>query len=82
MKTRLNITVEQNLLEKVKVYAIHKQISVSSLIESYFETIVKTSSKRKNLLDMVDKLEPDAEVVAQSYKKEFFYEDQKAKYGF
>ncbi|MGF7232228.1 DUF6364 family protein [Arachidicoccus sp.] len=62
MKTRLNITVEQHLLEKVKSYAINQQVSISSLIEDYFE--------------------PDSNIVADSYNKDNFYEDQKAKYGF
>jgi hypothetical protein len=82
MKTRLNITVEQQLLEKVKAYALHQQVSLSSLIEAYFEKVIKTSAKRKNLLDMVDKLEPDQKVVAESYNKDNFYENQKGKYGF
>lgn len=82
MKTRLNITIEQNVLEKVKVYAIKKQISVSKLIEDYFESIIKANSKRKPLLDMVDKLDPDPSIVAESYNKESFYENKKSKYGF
>lgn len=82
MKTRLNITVEQHLLEKVKSYAINQQVSISSLIEDYFEKVIRTNSKRNNLLDMVDKLEPDSNIVADSYNKDNFYEDQKAKYGF
>lgn len=82
MKTRLNITVEQHLLEKVKSYAISQQVSISSLIEDYFEKIIRTNTKKNNLLDMVDKLEPASNMVADSYSKENFYEDQKAKYGF
>ena len=82
MKARLNITIEQQLLNKVKVYALRNQISVSSLIEDYLETIVHMSSKRKNLLDMVDKLHPDPKMVAESSHKEAFYEQQKEKYGF
>lgn len=82
MKTRLNITIEQTLLEKVKVYALRKQISISSLIEDYLETVVRTKSKRRNIIDMVDKLHPDPHMVLQSNDKDSFYEDQKQKYGF
>lgn len=82
MKTRLNITVEQHLLEKMKVYAIKQQVSLSSLIEDYFEKVIKTKTKKNNLLDMIDKLEPDSKIVADSYSKNNFYEDQRTKYGF
>ena len=41
-----------------------------------------TNAKRNNLLDMVDKLEPDSKTVAGSYNKDNFYEDQKAKNDF
>jgi len=81
MKTRFNITIEQNLLEKVKIYAVKRQVSVSSLIEDYFKSIVHGASKRRNLLDMVDNLHPDPKVVAESNNKEAFYENQKRKYG-
>ena len=82
MKARLNITVEQHLLEKMKSYAINQQVSLSSLIEAYFEKVIRTNAKKNHLLDMVDKLEPDSNIVTDSYNKDSFYEDQKAKYGF
>jgi len=82
MKTRLNITIEETLLKRVKSYAIKKQISVSGLIENYLETVVRISPKRTNLLDMIDKLEPNQKIVTESNEKASFYESQKDKYGF
>lgn len=82
MKTRLNITVEQHLLEKMKAYAIYQQVSLSSLIEDYFEKVVRTNTKKNNLLDLVNKLDLDSKIVADSYNKNNFYEEQKSKYGF
>lgn len=82
MKTRLNITIEETLLKRVKSYAIKKQISVSGLIENYLETVVRISPKRTNLLDMIDKLEPNQKIVTESNEKASFYESQKEKYGF
>ncbi len=82
MKTRLNITIEQNLLDNIKVYAEKKRVSVSQLIENYFETVIHVSGKRKTILDMVDKLNPDPKVVEESSRKESFYEAQSEKYGF
>jgi len=82
MKTRLNITIEQSILEKAKVYALKKQVSISGLIEDYLETVVRAKSRRRNIVDMVDKLHPDPHIVSQSYSKDSFYEDQKEKHGF
>jgi hypothetical protein len=82
MKARLNITIEQQLLDKVKVYALRKHVSISALVEDYLEAIVHGPSKRKNLLEMIDKLHPNPKVVAESHHKEAFYEKQKEEYGF
>ncbi|ANI88930.1 hypothetical protein A9P82_06250 [Arachidicoccus ginsenosidimutans] len=82
MKTRLNITIEENLLEKVKVFAIKKQTSISQMIENYLDSLVNSTNKEKNILDIIDKLNPDQNLVADSYKKQNFYEQQHEKYGF
>lgn len=82
MKTRLNITIEQNLLEKVKVYASKKQVSISNLIEEYLKTVVRPKSRRTNIIDIVDRLHPDSNIVSRSNSKNSFYEDQKERHGF
>jgi hypothetical protein len=66
MKERLNLTIDGALLEAMKVYAAAKGISVSELVENYFRSVTKPV-QRKNILDLVDELEPP---------------DNKAKYGF
>ncbi|GAA4302576.1 DUF6364 family protein [Compostibacter hankyongensis] len=82
MKARLNITIEESLLERAKVYAMKKRVSLSSLVGDYLEAIVHASPRRKTIVDMVDKLEPDPEVIAESSRQAAFYESQKEKYGF
>jgi lipopolysaccharide biosynthesis regulator YciM len=54
MKARLNITIEQTLLEEVKKIAAQKKTSVSELVEDYFKVITKP--KRKSLLEVLDEL--------------------------
>ena len=54
MKARLNITIEQTLLEEVKKIAAKKKTSVSELVEEYFKVITKP--KRKSLLEVLDEL--------------------------
>lgn len=80
MKARLNLTIEHSLLENVKSYAVKQQQSVSELVEGYFKTVTKPS-KRKNILQLVDKL--DKPVIAEkSDLKELYYKENAKKYGF
>ncbi|SDD81657.1 DUF6364 family protein [Niabella drilacis] len=83
MKVRFNTTIDAQLLEAVKIVAVKQQMSVSQLIEDYFRTIVRRKpARKKNLLDMVDRLTPNEAIIRQSMEKSAFYEDQQEKYGF
>ncbi|MCA6448614.1 MAG: hypothetical protein IM584_08030 [Chitinophagaceae bacterium] len=80
MKARLNLTIEDSLLENVKNYAAKQQQSVSELVEGYFKTVTKPS-KRKNILHLVEKL--DKPVIAEEADlKELYYKENAKKYGF
>ncbi len=82
MKARLNLTIEEELLNKVKVYAGKKQSSVSQLVEEYFENLTK-KTKKKSLLDIIEDL-PKSKIEFPKdfdFKKEY-YEQNKKKYGF
>lgn len=82
MKARLNITIEEDLVYKIKSYAEKHQSSVSQLIEDYFKTIVK-KPKRKSLLDVIEELpKPKTQYRDDfDFKKEYF-NDRAEKYGF
>ncbi len=80
MKTRLNLTVDQALLDFIKAYAASRHTSVSELVESYFKTMAKPAG-RKNILQLVEKLEKPA-IDPQLDLKESFYQEQSGKYGF
>lgn len=80
MKTRLTITIECNLLEDVKSYAVKQQKSVSELVEGYFKSVTKPS-KRKNILHLIEKI--DKPVIADNADlKDLFYKENIRKYGF
>jgi hypothetical protein len=80
MKTRLNLTIEENLLDTIKQYAVSKRTSVSELVEGYFKTLTKTG-RRKNILKEIEGLKkPDFDINADL--EELFYLDQSKKYGF
>lgn len=80
MKARLNLTIENKLLEEVKVYATKRQQSVSELVEGYFKKITKPS-KRKNILDLIDKLEKP-NLTQDANLKDLYYTENAKKYGF
>ncbi len=82
MKTRLNITIEESLLDKVKAYAAKENSSVSRLVEDYFKTITK-KRKRKSLLDIIDELpKPKVNLPKDFNFKEEYYKQRAKKYGF
>ena len=80
MKTRLNLTIDDALLDNIKAYASNKQTSVSELVENYFKAITKPA-KRKNIINLVEKLEKP-KIDAKTDLKELYYQDQSKKYGF
>ena len=80
MKARLNLTIEENLLESVKNYAIKNQSSVSELVETYFKTVTKPSN-RKNILQLVEKLEKPGFNIDGDLNDTYYKENAK-KYGF
>ncbi len=80
MKTRLNLTIDDDLLSSIKTYAANKQTSVSTLVENYFKRITKLPRK-KNIISMIEKLEKP-NINSDSDLKELFYKEQSKKYGF
>jgi hypothetical protein len=83
MKTKLNLTIEKETLKKVKLYAGEHQVSVSSMVEEYFEKLVKPEQEIKtSLFEMIDNLKPKVEFTEDfDFKKEYYKENAK-KYGF
>lgn len=80
MKTRLNLTIDQSLLESMKTYAANKNTSVSELVETYFKKVSRPA-RRKNILHLVDQLNTP-KINQKVDLKELFYEEQMKKYGF
>lgn len=80
MKSRLNLTIEENLLESVKNYAVKQQSSVSELVETYFKSVTKPS-KRKNILQLVEKLEKPSFTI-EGKPSDAYYKENAKKYGF
>ncbi len=80
MKARLNLTIDDHVLAYVKAYAANMNVSVSELVERYFRGIAK-STKGKNIIEIVDKLEKP--IINDNIDlKEEFYKNRAGKYGF
>lgn len=80
MKARLNLTIENSLLDEVKSYAVKQNQSVSALVENYFKTVTKTP-RRKNIIHLVAKLEKPT-ISNQADLKDLYYKENAKKYGF
>lgn len=80
MKARLNLTIEEHVLERVKAYATSKGVSISELVEEYFAAVTRPSRK-KDIVSLVDQLEAPS-IDATGDLKKMYYEDQAGKYGF
>lgn len=82
MKARLNLTIEEDLLSKIKIYAAEKRVSVSELVEQYFTSIAKPA-KKSNLIDLVKSLpKVDLGYDDDVDLKKQYYEERASKYGF
>ena len=78
MKARLNLTIDQSLLEDVKQYATLKNTSVSELVEEYFKVIIQP--KKKSFIELIKEL-PKPKIDENFDWKEEYYKDKMKKYG-
>lgn len=82
MKTRLNITIENTILRQVKAYAASNHLSISQIVEDHLKMVVKTSARKRTILDVVDQLESPGNIDSKKDLKNEFYEERAEKYGF
>ena len=80
MKSKLNITIDQEVLEQMKRYALQQKMSISEIVENYFRTI--SNPKRKNsFVEMIDKL-PSPSIDKNINLRDEYYKVKAKKYGF
>lgn len=80
MKSKLNITVDQVLMEHAKRYAANHQTSVSQLVEQYFKSLI--TPPKRNILELMKELpKPKGKALEGDIRKQY-YESRKKKYGF
>jgi len=82
MKAKINLSIEEQLVYKIKAYAEEKHISVSELVEEYFKRLVERPSKKKNsLIELIESL-PKPEINPDTDLKKQYFEEKASKYGF
>jgi hypothetical protein len=79
MKAKLNLTIDESLLARIKTYSEEKKVSISELVERYFTSLDKPA-REHNIIEMVEKLKPAKFDVNVDLKNKY-YEDQAGKYG-
>lgn len=72
--------MEEDLLNRAKIYAEQHQTSLSHLIEAYLERLTKKPSK-VNVITLVKRLQKPKSSSDVDLKKQY-YEERKGKYGF
>ena len=72
MKTRINITIEESLLQKAKYYSSKRRVSLSKIISDYLESVIDEKSDEDNLLLLVDSLEKPYFDANRDLKKEYY----------
>jgi len=83
MKNRLNITIDNVLMEEAKLYAAKHNTSLSQLVEGFFEKLIKADTlEKEHILDLLDQLPKAKKPGSRKYSKESYYEENKKKYGF
>lgn len=78
MKARLNLTIDQSLLEDVKQYASLRNMSVSELVEAHFKVLTK--EKKKSFVELIREL-PKPKISDDRDLIEEYYEEKRKKYG-
>ena len=84
MKKRLNITIEENLLDRIKTYAEQNETSISSLVEEHFEALIKPKPKLKNGMSLVEYMKslPKFDIPDNYDYKEEYYKAKAKKMGY
>lgn len=80
MKAKINLSIEERLVYKIKAYAEEKHTSVSELVEEYFTRIVE-KPKKSSLIELIESL-PKPDIDFETDLKKQYFEEKASKYGF
>ncbi len=73
METKLTLRLNDNVIERAKIYAHNHKVSLSKLIESYLDSVTKQGVEKKtSITPLVESLSGVIDLPADfDYKKEY-----------
>lgn len=74
METKLTLRLNENVIERAKIYARNHKISLSKMIESYLDSVTrqKKEGEKTSITPLVESLSGVIELPADyDYKKEY-----------
>jgi hypothetical protein len=73
METKLTLRLNDNVIERAKIYARNHKISLSKMIESYLDSVTKQQEEKKtSITPLVESLSGVIDLPAEfDYKKEY-----------
>ncbi|WP_144605298.1 DUF6364 family protein [Algoriphagus algorifonticola] len=84
MKKRLNITIDAELLDKIKRYADKEEKSISSLVEEHFEKLISRKTGLPKGMSLVEYMQslPKFDFPEDFDYKEEYYKAKAKKLGY
>lgn len=72
MNTKLTLRLNDNVIERAKIYARSHKISLSKMIESYLDSVTKQKGKEISITPLVESLSGVIDLPSDfDYKKEY-----------
>jgi hypothetical protein len=74
METKLTLKLNENVIERAKIYAHNHKISLSKMVESYLDSVTKQNEETKkiSITPLVESLSGVIDLPADfDYKKEY-----------
>lgn len=72
METKLTLRLNENVIERAKIYARNHKISLSKIIESYLDSITKREDNKAPITPLVESLSGVIDLPADyDYKKQY-----------
>lgn len=79
MKTKVNLTIDEQLLKRAKLYAANENTSLSELLGKYLQKLTQ-SRKQQSIIDIVEKMKAP-NIPSDKDLKEEYYQEIEKKYG-
>jgi len=80
MNTKLTLSVDQKIIEEIKSYAKQHQVSLSKMVENYFNFVVQKTQLKTTTSALVEELSGIINLPKNFNEKEEYYDFLSEKY--